>query len=925
MIEERIPLEAVNYHSAKEKKHPKRFVEFIHQWPARRPRSASRVAIAAALLKAPHDLAERAERLKLLAELAPYECSADVLRRARELIRQDNGGKAPKVLDLFAGGGAIPLEAANLGCEAHAVELNPVAHIIELATCVYPQKFKAELADLVEKWGERILAQARRELEPLYRPIRVKAKDVGQLTFAGLDARSKGEVEVQPLAYLWTRTVPCVDGSCGATVPLVRQTWLCRKPDRAIAMKLVPDREARRVRFELVATSSAERLGFDPADLSDRGDAECPLCGATIDSDKVKEFGRAGKLGQQLMAVAGLVGGERGRVYLPAEAVELPPASTLQKCLAAFGDEWPGPAALTISGDTRDFRTALYGMPRYCDIFSDRQAVALLTFSKTIRESYDRILKDVSGDEELARAVVTYLALALDKLADNNCVLATWEASDQIPKHALTQQALKMIWDFVEINPFSIVAGSFPLMVRGLTNAVRGLSSVPEPALCTRGSATDLEFANEAFDAVITDPPYYNNISYADLSDFFFVWLKRTLEPFYPEHFTSDQTPKRSEATVVPYRHGDDEVAARQHYETLMGRAFIEAGRVLRPGGACVVVYAHKTVAGWSTLVDALKAAGCMVDEAWPLRTESDARLNARNAAALATSIFLVARKRLEQRTCHDYEDEVLRDTDSVVQRRVKELWDAGLQGADLVVATIGAALGPFTRYSEVRRSNGELVSTAEFLEEAQRRALEAVLQRIVRDATGKDVSVGGIDAISRLYVVARMQLGTTDADYDVFKNLAIGALPSGTELDGLKGALTQGRKALLVKKGSKVRLRDFEDRGAEKSLGLHSEEGRPPPLIDVLHRLLWLQKNKSADIPSFLSDSKADLATLRLLAQALGGRPLRAEPKPGAQRDERTAEQRAVDTFLASFQDLSRAARANPGHGPLFDSIGGK
>ena len=343
-----------------------------------------------------------------------------------------------------------------------------------------------------------------------------------------------------------------------------------------------------------------------------------------------------------------------------------------------------------------------------------------------------------------------------------------------------------------------------------------------------------------------------------------------------------------------------------------MTSAFMEAGRVVKPGGPVIVVYAHKTVAGWATAVDSLRNANCIVSEAWPLRTEAVGRTNAQDTAALATSIFLVARKRTEEKICNDYDEEVLPVAHKVVDERVATLWAHGITGADLVIAVIGAALGPFTEFSVVRRANGAEVKTSEFLEEAQRMALDAILRKVIHTAdeqTDAAAAVNAIDPISRLYVVARLQFGEAPADYDVFKNLAIGALPPGVELDGMKGALMQGKSALLAKKGSKVNIHSFSERGANSELGLYTD-GHPAPLIDVLHRLLWLQKNRSSEVSTFVKECKADLEAVRLLAQALGGRPLRAEPTPGAQKDTRTEEQRAIDTLLATMQDLGRTAK---------------
>ncbi len=921
MIEQQIPLEAVNFHSAKEKKHPRRHVELIHQWPARRPRSASRVAIAAALLRAPEDPDQFNERLKLLEDLAPYECDPSALQKAREMIRADHGGRAPRVLDLFAGGGAIPLEAANLGCESHAIELNPVAHIIELATCFYPQKFRTRLAPLVKQWGEWVLREVEKQIGDLYPaiPLNLKTLDTVNLAFAFDGRKADGIVEVSPLAYLWTRTVPCSNPSCGATVPLVRQTWLCRKKDRSIALRMHPNRKTLRVDFELVSASSPGGLGFDPADHSDRGDATCPFCSSTIEADRVKEHGKAGRIGQQLMAVVGTLDGERGRVYLPASEARLPDEATLLEKLKATGEEWPGEAALSLAPEFTGGSCTPYGLDEFHKLFTLRQAVALLTFAQKIKEASAK-LKEREEDQELVNAVVTYLALALDRMANSCNLICRWKSTDQIIIEALSRQALPMVWDFAEMNPLSDISGSYRLHLKSNEEALNGLSKIINGVSCMRSSSTKLPYESASsgggkFDAIITDPPYYDNISYADLSDFYYVWLKRSLQDHYPAHLAGEQTPKRQEITVVPHRHEGDDQEARRFYVEQMAKALAEGGRVLKPGGPMVVVYAHKTVAGWATLVDAMRNADCCLTEAWPLKTESDARLNAQGTAALATSIFLVGRKREAGPSEADYDEEVLPEVEQVIAERAAALWKAGLTGADLIIALIGAALGPFTRYKQVFRANGDEVSTGEFLEHAQRKALEAALKQVVKDATGKDVSISGIDPTSRLYVAIRLQVGEAATDFDTIKNLAIGALPRGTELDGIKGALMKGKRALLSKSGSKVSLRTFEERGADPDLGL-SDLGGAAPLIDVLHRLLWLQRNRPAEIGAFLQQSKADLNQVKLLAQALGGKPLRAEPRPGAQRDERTSEQRAIDTLLASFENVTRKAT----DGPLFE-----
>lgn len=347
-------------------------------------------------------------------------------------------------------------------------------------------------------------------------------------------------------------------------------------------------------------------------------------------------------------------------------------------------------------------------------------------------------------DEERARAVALGLAMTLGRVVDYSTSLATWVPQGEFLAHTYKRQALPMVWDFAEVNPFRDSVGD-PLRYAENTAAIfRVLSKVSQPAYPKRASATDLPIADASIDAVITDPPYYDNISYADLSDFFYVWLKRSVGHLFPDDLSSDVTPKRREIVAVKYRHEGDMAAARDFYESMMASAFVEANRVLKPNAPLVVVYAHKTTLGWSTLVDALRSARFRITEAWPLDTEMPERSGGQGTSSLATSIFLVARKR----DTEDVGDIVVvrRDLDALIAGRLRRLADAGVNGADLVIATMGAALEPYTRYASVELPNGDELPADVFLEEVQRRVLGAILQQVHGLAEGVD----DVDPVTR-------------------------------------------------------------------------------------------------------------------------------------------------------------------------------
>jgi putative DNA methylase len=425
-----------------------------------------------------------------------------------------------------------------------------------------------------------------------------------------------------------------------------------------------------------------------------------------------------------------------------------------------------------------------------------------------------------------------------------------------------------MMWDFPEVNIFGGSSGDAWRNLEYITAVIRREGTYNNPVHCQRGSATSLSFENESFDAVITDPPYYDNESYAELSDVCYVWLRPTLGFLYPEHFASSLTPKKKECVAAAYRQGGTREAANLFYEDCIAQALREAWRVTKKSGLLVLVYAHKTTAGWSTLVEALKDAGYTVVEAWPIETETKSRVAHQGDAALASSIFIVARKR-EGQSIGSYEDEVQPVLRQIVNERVKALWKQGISGANLLIACVGAGLRAFTKYAKVEYANGEAVPAERFLAEIETVVLDTILRRLSRAAgsNGHTVSLEGLDPATRFYVLWRYtyRFATLDAGEAI-----IFANGTHVELDGPNG-LSSGTNALLEKKKGKYRLQDFRKRGKSGKIGL-PVDGAEPPVIDSLHRILWLMENKPASLAEFLSETNPKKEPLHLVAQVLAG-----------------------------------------------------
>jgi len=661
LIEDYLPIEAISAEASREKSVRKGHISTLHLWWARRPLVACRAAVYGALVPAsrfvPNSGGEakrkslgRANAAKFVTSLCKYpgdpkviaEAQRHILEAHAERLTRETGqpvtvadieaGRAPrpKVLDMFAGGGAIPLEALRLGCEAYALDLNPVAHIIQLCTLVYPQKYGQPdptargmtgppaplapggrgvggegvkpgettwggLAKEVRYWGEWVLKKVKAEIGDLY-PL------IPDPAFQGKREPLKDlfgtEEEVPPgylvpVAYLWTRTVTCKNPTCKAVVPLVRQTWLCKKKDRYVALKMVAKAsrgrkptESARVRFEVVEAKTEKGLGFDPAGFSKAGNATCPFCGTVANNDYVKEEGKAGRMDTQPMAVVCTRPGARGKVYLDADGLDaklLPDDDAIRHRIAALCER----TGLTVPDEpmpkpgTLGFRVQPYGIKTWGELFTPRQMLSLLTFAAAVREAQ----KANSGlDAERAKAVASYMGLFVSTMSDWNSALARWICVGEKLGDTFGRQALPMVWDFAELGPFGNASGNVSDRLDNTCTAIGLFSVVELDGKEDRGSATTQTWTANEVDSVVTDPPYYDNVPYADISDFFYVWIKRSVGHLYPEHFSGQGTPKKQEAVADASRHGGDKRKANTVYEGMIAQSLAEANRVLKPG-----------------------------------------------------------------------------------------------------------------------------------------------------------------------------------------------------------------------------------------------------------------------------------------------------------------------------------------------------
>ncbi|RZN64442.1 MAG: DUF1156 domain-containing protein [Candidatus Methanoliparum thermophilum] len=814
-IEVDFPIRLVSDESEREKNIRHGHISTLHIWWARRPLASSRASVYAALTPEPKDEEERMKRSQFIGELSKWENSLNknLIERAREAILKANNGVPPKVLDPFAGGGAIPLEALRLGCETYASDLNPVAVLIEKCTLEYPQKYGHRqensyfgekttnpLLQDVKKWGYWVLEEAKREIGKFY------------------PSEEDGSI---PVGYIWARTIRCQNPECGVEIPLVRQTWLAKKDKKKVAYKIIP--KGNKIDFEI---KEGKEIDFDPEEgTTARAKVVCPCCGSGLsDKDNRRQF-QEGKAGQRMIAVVLHHPDKKGKTYRSAtdKDVEIfKEAETyLEKKRANLMAEWgfdpvPDETLPLMSGV---FNVPIYGMTKWGDLFNSRQKLALITFVEKVRLAYKKMMEE-RYDKEYAKAVVSYLALGVDKISDYCNMLCQWRNNLETVGHLFARQALPMLWDYVEGNPITGASGTWDGAIKWINMSVYSGAIISKAhATTTQSSATSLQYPDNYFDAVITDPPYYNNVPYADLSDFFYVWLKRTIGDLYPELFATPMTPKAEEITEMagwdPVRYSNKD---KKFFEDMITKAFQEIYRVLKPEGIACIVFAHKSTEAWETIINALVASGLYLTASWPVHTEMKERLRAKESGALASSIYMICRKRVKKETA--YFNEIKPEIEQRVKEKLDQFWNEGIEGADFFISAIGPAMEVFGKYENVEKPTGKKVSAKELLELVRKIVVDYALEKVLK------TRIESVDVETRFYIIYRLNYGQAKVDYDDARKLAQAV---GISIEDSK---------LIKKSGSLVSVLNADDR----------EPGKEKSMIDVLHSCLYYQKRNDRD-----------------------------------------------------------------------------
>lgn len=805
LIEVALPLEAINAESAREKSIRHGHPSTLHLWWARRPLATARAVIWSSLVddpsshpeQFPTEEAQQQERERLfgiLTRLVKWENSNDegILAEAKAEIMKSTNGNPPALLDPFAGGGAIPLEAQRLGLEAHAHDLNPVAVMINKAMIEIPPKFAGRSPVNPEAQRQGAANQGWKGATGLAEDVRYYGEWMKQEAYKRIGhlypkAKLEDGSEATVIAWIWARTVKCPNPACGCEMPLASSFILSKKKGKEayIEPNVSGSEITYRVRYG---------KGGDNCPKIAQGKFKCIRCDEGIPKDYPKVESKAGRMGKKLLAI--VAEGKNGRFYLSPDAEQIHAAD------CPMPEDYPtGALAPHFTGGS----CVPYGLDEFHKLFTNRQLTALTTFSSLVSEAQQKAEADAvaagvfndhialseggSGARAYGEAVGVYLAFVVDKMADYHSSICSWHSSKELIRNTFGRQAIPMVWDFAEANPFSDSAGCCDNMLEWVTKATLLFPATIQGSAKQHDAQSDNGLRNIA---VSTDPPYYDNIGYADLSDYFYVWMRQALKGTYPKLFRTMLVPKAEELVATPYRFDGSVEKARDFFEDGMFNTCCRLHDYSRDDIPVTIYYAFKqsetdtedttSSTGWETMLSAIIRAGFSITGTWPMRTEMANRSIASGTNALASSIVLVCRKR-DETTGSATRREFINALHREMRPALEKLQSANIAPVDLAQSAIGPGIGVFSRYKSVLEADGKPMSV--------RAALQIINQEL--DAFYNEQE-GELDRESRFCVELFSQYAFNNikfGDADILaraKNTSVQALAEHGVLMAAKG-----------------------------------------------------------------------------------------------------------------------------------------
>ena len=733
--------------------------------------------------------------------------------------------KMPRVFDPFAGGGAIPLEASRLGCRSFGNDINPVAHIIQKGSLEFPQKYGKPIVysrgEFIKRYGEDELKRVSAE-NSLYAggdKVKIENRLSFDVEFYARELLKRAEAEIghfypaddrgkKPIAYYWARVGTCSNPSCRAEVPLLKGFYLVNKSDKKIYLNpVIKDKE---ISFEI------KNGKYDETEIgswNNRTNLTCPVCSGLTDSKELKRQFINGESKEKLLAV--MWQGKNKKDYkIPSES-EAEILDTLPNIdRTKFSSNLP-------TGKYAGFGTPPWGIKDYVQMYSSRQFLTM----NTLIEKLDEVKKEINSESDYGKAIVTYLAILIDRFITRFTSFNIWDNGYEKVAMLFGRQAVQMIFDYAEVNPFSDVGANLASQVEWINEYLASESDSPfSTALQNASSGEKEQFPEKSLTAVITDPPYYDAIAYADLSDFFYMWLKHNLGDIYPTNFATPQTPKSDECTALKHHHKDDMKIAKQHFENKLLQIFDAIEH--QTSDVVSIMFAHQSTEAWTTLCNSIIGAKMNITGSWAVDTELTSALKSKKA--FLSSSVTVSCKPANRSGFGDYR-QVKAAIEKKVEEEVAELYGLGFRGADLLTACFGKAVGEFGKYSRVEKASGDEVTVAELLEMTRESAFNALLKGFKGDD------------FTKFYIGWLELYGFTESDFDDAAKFARVGLSINVQ--------DLFTNHLFRKNGNKQSLADYVHRSEKiRNLG----ENPNSSLIDQVHRAMNLYKNGTR--PALLS-----------------------------------------------------------------------
>ncbi len=940
LIEVALPLEAINKEALRRKqKAPKGWPASFHKWWSQKPLAAARAVIFAQMVDDPSadpDLfpterkqeKERQRLFRIIEELVQWDNTnkEPVLQAARDEIWQSwrracaenadhprakdlfDRNRLPSFLDPFAGSGSLPLSAQWLGLESHASDLNPVAVLINKAMIEIPPKFAGKppvnpearknkdliarewngaqgLAEDVRYYGQWMRDEAEKRIGYLYPKVEVTA----EMVKVRPDLKQYAGQKLTVTAWLWARTVKSPNPAFASVeVPLASTFVFSNKAGKQVWIEPVIENGGYHFMVKVGKPKDAEapKLGTS---AGKRGAFRCLMSGVPVTYDYIRDEGTAGRMGARLMAI--VAKGQRGRVYLP-------PTAEAESVARSAKPEWRPDVALPVN--PRDFKTPNYGLMTFADLFTPRQLVSLTTFSELTQNAHERVMRDAleagmaddgkplrdggTGAQAYTDALVVYLSCVVDRMAYYGSSLSTWLPKDNALRDCMPRQALAMSWEFAEGNPLGESSGDVTTCIGAVSNYL-DRATPHARAFAVQGVAQTLEQGTRK-SVISTDPPYYDNIGYADLSDFFYVWLRRSLRPVFPDLFATLAVPKAEELVATPYRHGSKE-KAESFFLDGMTQAMHRIAEQANPAFPVTIYYAFKqsetesnagtSSTGWETFLGAMIGAGLSITGTWPLRTEGAGRLLANDTNALASSIVLVCRRRAADAPTATRR-EFVTALKAELPAALANLQRGNIAPVDLAQAAIGPGMAVYTRYARVLDAEGKPLSVREAL---------ALINQTLDEALAEQE--GDFDADSRWALTWFEQSGFAEGEYGVAEQL------SKSKNTSVAGMVEAG---ILESKRGKVRLLRPEELPADW------DPTTDPRLTawEMVHQLIRVLGSGG--------EGAAAALVAKLGAKAEIARELAYRLYTVCERKKRAADALAYNGLVQSWPEIARLAR---------------